>query len=117
MKKILFLLTFTTLSLGSTYWGAIAINRRTGDTGYSYDFSTESQATKAALSECEGDCEIGVSFYNSCGAIAHSSKTRRYGDGWDDEYSSRAEREALKNCGQKDCEIVQSVCTSWDIIY
>lgn len=114
MKKILFLFVLTTTVFSSTYWGAIAINRRTGHTGWSYDYSTESAAMSEALKGCEGDCEIGVSFYNSCAAIAHSAATRRYGDGWNDSSQGAAEKKALATCGQKDCRILQSVCTSWE---
>ena len=69
MKKILFVLMFCTLSAFSyarTYYGAIALNTRTGATGYAYDYYTKNSAISAARGHCRGNCIVPVVFWNTC---------------------------------------------------
>ncbi len=114
MKKILFVLMFCTLSAFSyarTYYGAIALNTRTGATGYSYDYYTKNSAISAARGHCRGNCIVPVVFWNTCAAVSWSPSTQRYGWAYSgNTYSNKTW--ANRKCGSRDCRVVANVCTS-----
>ena len=72
------------------YYGAIAINTRTGAYGYSYDYKTQSGAINAALKKCRRSaygsyCRTAVWVRNACGAVAYktySNGSWRYQSAW-----------------------------------
>ncbi len=67
MKKLLMTALFILISsvLNAAYYGAIAINKQTGATGYSYDYRSRYDAERVALNYCNGNCHIAVYFWNS----------------------------------------------------
>ena len=113
MKKFLIMALFILISsvLNAAYYGAIAINKQTGATGYSYDYRSRYEAERAALNYCKGNCRIAVYFWNSCASVAWSPSTKAYGWYYAGNMSS-TKRGALRQCGYKDCRIVRSVCTT-----
>ena len=110
MKKLLLFLFISIMSL-SDYYGAIAINRDTGATGYSYDYSSQSSAERAALNYCGQNCEVAIWYKNTCAAVAYSYQNGTYGWAWGSDARSN-ERKALANCEGNDCQVVSSVCTT-----
>ena len=81
MKKLLLFLFISIMSL-SDYYGAIAINTDTGATGYSYDYSSQSSAERAALNYCGQNCEVAIWYKNTCAAVAYSYQNGTYGWAW-----------------------------------
>ena len=110
--SIFFIFTNAYSAYYDSYYGAIAINSYTGATGYSYDYSSRNSAENAALAYCDGNCVVAVWFANQCGAVSWSPSTNSYGRGTS-RSSYSAESTAHGYCGQDDCEIVASVCTTW----
>ena len=93
------------------YYGAIAFSKSTGQTGYSYDYSSRGGAEQAALNKCgENDCEIQVWFQNSCGALAQGGDGA-LGYSWAANNRSQAESRALSECGSN-CEVLAWACTT-----
>ena len=114
MKKIILIMVFclvTAVLPARDFFGAIALNPQTGATGYSYDHYSKKSAISAAQSYCTGNCIVPVVFWNTCAAVAWSPTTLNYG--W--AYSRNVnyiKTKALNECGDYDCRIVSSVCTS-----
>ncbi|MGO9121500.1 MAG: DUF4189 domain-containing protein [Desulfomonilaceae bacterium] len=93
------------------YYGAIAFSKSTGQSGYSYDYSSRDDAEQAALNNCgENDCEIQVWFENSCAALAQGDDGA-LGYSWAANNRSSAESRALSECGSN-CEVLAWACTT-----
>ncbi len=97
-------------------WGAIAINTRTGQWGWSVNWHTRSFARHRALAKCSGACNRTLVFRNSCGAYATPSNFGG-GYGWATRYTRyAAEREALRQCRRynpgQGCRVRVWACTS-----
>jgi serine/threonine protein kinase len=98
-------------------YGSIARSRNTQDKGYSWNFSTQTEAEQEALKQCASvsgamDCAIMVWFRNACGSIAESIEGGA-GAGWGVN-EELAEMEALKSCSTvgTGCSIVKTICTA-----
>ena len=94
-------------------YGAIALQRETGQVGYAYDASTSRAAKTEALNQCAHPrCEVVISFSNSCGALArrpaHGTKGYSSATG---ATRQEAETKALRKCAAKDCEVAAWACT------
>ncbi len=89
-------------------WGAVGTGPN-GAYGWAVDFETEKAAIDYAISACQGDCtDGGVSFRNSCAAIAKGGGYF----GWAASASkSMAQANALAYCGNSSCEIQVWGCT------
>ena len=111
MRKIVLFLFLLTLRYSYSYYGAVAINVATGNTGYSYDYGTRSEAEERALRECGSNCEIALWIENTCGAVSYSKKHKIYGWAWGDD-SWQIERDSVKECGESDCVLEVSLCTT-----
>src|SRR5450759_143727 len=56
-------------------YGAIALQRETGQLGYAYNAATSRAAKMEALSQCaDPRCEVVAAFSNACGALARGPK-------------------------------------------
>jgi hypothetical protein len=100
-------LSKTTAKKGA--YGAIALQRETGQLGYVYSAANSRAAKIDALSLC-GDprCEVVVSFSNACGALARGPKKYFPATG---ATRQEAEAKALRLCATTDCTIVAWACT------
>lgn len=81
--------------------GALAINGGQGDAyGFSYNYSSQSDADNRALSECGYGCYIVMRFSGSCAAYAadqaYGSTAVGYSYGYSD--SGSAQSRALNEC-------------------
>jgi hypothetical protein len=91
-------------------YGAIAFSESTGQTGYSYDYGSRSDAEQAALDNCgKNDCEIKSWFENSCGALAQGDDGS-LGYSWAAGSRSQAESRALSECGGSGCKVLAWAC-------
>jgi hypothetical protein len=101
MKRLymlcLFLLAlFAQPALADSY-AAIAYSPRTGAYGYSYDYSSRSQAERAALNRCRGnDARVVVWVKNGWAAVARS-RNGSWATGWSSRSKSRARYLARRN--------------------
>jgi len=94
-------------------YGAIALQRETGQFGYVYNAATSRAAKIEALNQCaDPRCEIVVAFSNACGVLARQPARGPKG------YLSatgatrqEAESKALRRCAGSDCEIMAWACT------
>jgi Domain of unknown function (DUF4189) len=92
-------------------YGAIAISRQTGSTGYSYNYSSRAAAEAQAISKCGvADCQAVVWFANGCGAAAQATD-QSWGWGWGSSLSI-AESYALAGTSGNGARIVSWACTS-----
>jgi hypothetical protein len=94
-------------------YGAIALQRDTGQLGYAYDAVTSRAAKIEALKQCAHPrCEVVTSFSNACGGLArepargpkgyfHATGATR----------QEAETKALRLCAAKECELTAWACT------
>jgi hypothetical protein len=90
-------------------YGAIALQRETGQFGYAHDVATSRAAKIEALKQCaDPRCEVVVSFSNACGALARGSKKYFPATG---AVRQEAETKALRLCAARECEIVAWACT------
>jgi hypothetical protein len=98
--------------------GAIAYSARTQVHGYSYGYESEKAAGDVAVQNCRrqdrgaSDCQIAVTFYDACGALARGDKGI-HGADWG--HSGReASTKALVKCrarGGDSCKIDRQVCS------
>ena len=98
--------------------GAIAYSARKQVHGYSYGYESEKAASAVAVQNCRrqdpgaGDCQIAVTFYDACGALARGEKGT-HGADWG--HSGReASTKALAKCrarGGESCKIDRQVCS------
>lgn len=90
-------------------YGAIALQRDTGQLGYAYNAATSRAAKIEALNQCaHPNCEIVAAFSNACGALARGRVKYFPATG---ATRQEAETKALRRCAAKDCEIAAWACT------
>ena len=119
-RRFLFLLALSFAFIGSpqpaaarvvkkAFYGAIALQRETGQLGYISDALTSRAAKIEALRRCEHpSCEVVASFSNACGALARGPKKYFPATG---ATRQEAETKALRLCAAKDCEVAAWACT------
>jgi len=90
-------------------YGAIALQRETGQFGYAYNSATSRAAKTEALKQCAHPrCEVVAAFSNACGALARGPKKYFPATG---AVRQEAETKALRLCAARECEIVAWACT------
>ena len=94
-------------------FGAIAYSPSTGETGYSFGFSSRAASEQRAKRECgQSDCQIAAWYPNSCGALAVGDDgTWRGGLG---STESGARQDAQSDCmkaGGKNCKVIEVRCS------
>lgn len=90
-------------------YGAIALQRETGQLGYAYNSATSRAAKMEALNQCAHPrCEVVAAFSNACGALARGPKKYFPATG---ATRQEAETKALRLCAAKDCEVAAWACT------
>lgn len=90
-------------------YGAIALERESGQYGYAYDSATSRAAKVEALKQCgHPHCEVVASFSNACGALARGPKKYFPATG---ATRQEAEAKALRLCAAKNCELAAWACT------
>ena len=90
-------------------YGAIALQRETGQLGYAYNAATSRAAKMEALNQCAHPrCEVVAAFSNACGALARGPKKYFPATG---AVRQEAETKALRLCAARECEIVAWACT------
>lgn len=90
-------------------YGAIALQRETGQFGYTADASTSRAAKIEALAQCaDPRCEVVVSFSKACAALARGPKKYFPATG---ATRQEAETKALRLCAAKECEVLAWACT------
>ena len=90
-------------------YGAIALQRETGQLGYAYNSTTSRAAKIEALKQCaDAHCEVVANFRNACGALARGPKKYFPATG---ATRPEAETKALRMCAAKECEVAAWACT------
>jgi hypothetical protein len=90
-------------------YGAIALQRETGQLGYAYNAATSRAAKIEALNQCgHPRCEVVANFRNACGALARGPKKYFPATG---ATRPEAETKALRLCAAKECEVAAWACT------
>ena len=94
-------------------YGAIALQRESGQYGYAVNGLTSRAAKIEALKQCaDPRCEVVASFSNACGALA-----RNPARGANKYFAAtgatrpEAETKARRLCAAKDCEMMAWACT------
>lgn len=94
-------------------YGAIALQRETGQFGYAYDSATSRAAKIEALKQCaDPRCEIVAAFSNACGGLARNPA--RGPKGYFPATGAtrpEAEAKALRRCAARECEVAAWACT------
>lgn len=94
-------------------YGAIALQRETGQFGYAYSSATSRAAKMEALNQCAHPrCEVVAAFSNACGGLARNPA--RGPKGYfpaTGAVRQEAETKALRLCAARECEIVAWACT------
>jgi len=91
-------------------WGAVGFGPY-GASAYSHSYNSQYQARRRVNRECEGNCTVIKTFYNTCGAIAAGSDD---GWGWGYAPSRNAARQlALRYCRQNsyNCSVRAWACS------
>lgn len=97
-----------------TRWGAIAVDFSMGKFGVGNARRTKNEAENIAVGECkkEGgtDCEVDLTYYNQCGAIAWGSSDVRT---FRAETKEIASVHAIEACNKQtvDCKIYYADCS------
>ncbi len=94
-------------------YGAIALQRETGQFGYASNAATSRAAKIEALNQCaDPRCEIVAAFSNACGVLARQPARgpKQYINATG-ATRQEAEAKALRLCAAKECEVVAWVCT------
>ena len=90
-------------------YGAIALQRETGQHGYAVDAATSRAAKIEALNQCgHPNCEVVASFNSACGALARGPKKYFPATG---ATRQEAEAKALRLCAARECEVTIWACT------
>ena len=85
-------------------YGAIALQRESGQYGYAANGLTSRAAKIEALKQCaDPRCEVVASFSNACGALARRANKYFAATG---ATRPEAETKVLRLCAAKDCEMV-----------
>ena len=91
-------------------YGAIAYGAKSQAYGFSFDAGDADSAANTAMTKCKShgnDCELVLSFSNSCGAVAAVSNSESFGTGQGADRGV-AEFNALASCKKNDsgdCEV------------
>lgn len=96
-------------------WGAIAFDTAHGHYGAVKDLNSRREARDAAIDMCEGqggqECKIALDYHNQCAAAAQNPSGGPIGTaGAPSRESARAL--ALKSCGQSECEVIYTECST-----
>lgn len=91
-------------------WGAVGFGPY-GARAFSHGYGSQNQAWNRVNSECQGNCSIIKTFYNTCGAIASGAN-----NGWGWAYTpsiNKAKRAALRTCRKNDrnCQLRAWACS------
>lgn len=97
-------------------FGAFALSRATGKSGWFQDAKSERAADLGALQQCRdrsggaGDCEIVISFQNQCAAVARSDHNTGYATAGD---MVSARQDAIESCEALGgiCEVFREGCS------
>ena len=90
-------------------FGAIALQRETGQLGYAYNGATSRAAKIEALNQCgHPRCEVVANFRNACGALARGPKKYFPATG---ATRQEAETKALRLCAANECTVAAWACT------
>ena len=91
------------------YHGAIAYNRATGASGYSYDYATPRDAGIAAINGCgEPTCVVAIAFKNGCGILVDGPTGPVVAEGVN---AREAEVKARGHCTDPQCQVIAWACT------
>lgn len=89
-------------------YGAIAWHRPTNSVGYAYDYATARLAGAEALRQCgHSECEVVLSLYNECGALAAGPKAYAARRGFTE---AEAQTRTMNACGPG-CRQLAWACT------
>lgn len=100
--------------LWETRWGAIAVDLAMGKFGVGNARRTRDEAESMALDECKkeggADCEVDITYYNQCGAIAWGASDART---FRAEAKEIASAHAIEACNKRtsDCKIYYADCS------
>lgn len=99
------------------YYGAFAFSQNTGASGWSKNYTSQSEAEGAALQYCfetkgASDCKVAYSFVNSCAALAVGGD-----NGWGADWGvnkQAAQNKAMNTCAgySYDCKVLISECST-----
>ncbi|QWT22453.1 DUF4189 domain-containing protein [Bacillus sp. NP157] len=95
-------------------WGAVVMDKGTGNTGVANDMSSERDAVSKATADCRSDgsrdCEVVQSFKNTCVGIA--SAPQYFGKATNTDLE-KARSDAMMACegGSKACTLIYSACS------
>jgi serine/threonine-protein kinase len=90
-------------------FGAIALQRETGQLGYAYNAATSRTAKIEALNQCgHPRCEVVANFRNACGVLARGPKKYFPATG---ATRQEAETKALRLCATNECTVAAWACT------
>ena len=94
-------------------YGAIALQRETGQLGYAYNAATSRAAKVEALKQCaDPHCEVVVAFSNACGALARQpARDPKKHFPATGATQQEAETKALRLCASSECTVVAWACT------
>lgn len=95
-------------------WGAIAPSPVDGILGTSVGESTEEEAKRVALSDCQAkggaECNINLAYHNQCAVMIAGEK---FINSFGNATIAEAEQRGLEHCRQRDskCRVYYSACT------
>jgi len=95
-------------------WGAIAIDKNTGQAGTVINHSSRSEAVDAAMHDCQmhgsPNCKLELAYHNQCAAVAWGEGSYAGASG---PTKQNAESIALQDCrkGASNCKIAYSDCS------
>jgi len=92
-------------------YAAIAFNKQSGATGYSYRHTSRARAEERALQECGRGCEIVAWASNQCLSLA-TGRGNGYGYALSTNDANAMER-AVQECGKRtnNCEVNTTICS------
>lgn len=94
-------------------WGAIATDGN-GHAGIVTDMVSKGTARKAAIAECKrrggGRCEIGLTYYNQCAAVATNAKASFMQGASHEEEAKQIAMDRCSKTGEQ-CQIYYSGCS------
>lgn len=111
------LFTVPVAASAADYYGAFAFSQNTGQSGWSKNYTSQSEAEGAALQVCfqnqgASDCKVSYSFVNSCAALAVGGD-----NGWGADWGANmqaAENKAMHICAgySYNCKVLVSQCSN-----
>lgn len=97
-------------------FGALAMSRKTGKSGWFQDAATEQEADMRALEQCRqrsdlaDDCEILISFQNQCAVVVRSERHTGYARAGDIVSARQAAMDSCEALGGI-CEVFREGCS------